>query len=143
MPRILALTFILSAATIAVAWPPAGRSQSAPREKGIPRFKLVRALICEDVREGTPFMPAVAFSVSRGTVSCYTLFDEIKEDTVIYHRWLSHDHPTANFKLTLREPSWATFSSIQLRDDDKGPWRVEIRDADDRLIRTLRFSVVD
>jgi len=30
-----------------------------------------------------------------------------------------------------------------LRDDDKGPWRVEILDAEDELIQTLRFSVVD
>ena len=93
--------------------------------------------------EGAPYGQAVAFSVSRGTVCCYTLFDEIREDTFVYHRWLFRDTPTSKFKLSVKEPRWATFSSIQLRDDDKGPWRVEIRDASGRLLRTLRFSVVD
>jgi hypothetical protein len=45
--------------------------------------------------------------------------------------------------LTLKPPRWSTFSSIQLREADKGPWRVEIVDEKDRLHKTLRFSITD
>jgi hypothetical protein len=143
MRRILVFSLLFSAAAIAVAWPLACNSQPASRENGPLHFKLIQAFLCEDVREGTPYMRAVAFSVSRGAVCCYTLFDEIDKDNLVYHRWLSRDKPTARFKLSLKDPSWATFSSIQLRDADKGPWRVEIRDAGGQLLRALRFSVVD
>ena len=143
MQRKIFFALILSAVTLTVVWPLAYSSQSAPRENESSHFKLIQAFLCEEVRDGTPYIRAVAFSVSRGAVCCYTLFDEIKEDTVVYHCWISRDKLSAKFRLSLKEPNWATFSSIQLRDDDKGPWRVEIRDANGGVLKTLRFSVVD
>jgi hypothetical protein len=46
-------------------------------------------------------------------------------------------------RLILKPPRWASVSSIKLREADKGPWRVEIRDAEGRLLATLRFSITD
>jgi hypothetical protein len=46
-------------------------------------------------------------------------------------------------KLFLKPPSWSTYSSIQLREADKGPWRVEVTDDKGKLFATLRFSVTD
>jgi len=46
-------------------------------------------------------------------------------------------------KLTLTPPKWSSFSSMQLRNVDKGPWRVEIRDSRDNLMHVLRFSISD
>lgn len=143
MPRIFFNLFFVSALTLSVVWSSAGEAQPPLRIAEAPKFRLLQAFMCEDVREGTPQGRGVAFSVSRGKICCYTLIDGIKQDSVIYHSWISRDKPTAKFKLSLKETRWATFSSIQLRDDDKGPWRVEIRNANGRLLRTLRFSVVD
>jgi hypothetical protein len=140
--RILFL-FILSTVTVLVVWPSACQAQPPLRKTEGPQFKLLQAFMCEEVIEGAPQGRGIAFSVSRGTICCYTLIDEIKEDSVVYHHWLSHDRSTAKFKLSLKKPRWATFSSIHLREDDKGPWRVEIKDAKGRLLRTLRFSVVE
>jgi hypothetical protein len=53
------------------------------------------------------------------------------------------DELSAKIKLTLNPPRWATRSSIQLRETDKGPWRVEIVDAEDKVLYTLRFSITD
>jgi hypothetical protein len=141
--RILLCLFLLSALGLTAAWPPACEAQPPLRKSEEPPFKLLKAFMCEAVSEGIPHGQGIAFSVSRGSICCYTLIDGIKEDSVIYHHWLCHDKSTAKFKLSLKKPRWATFSSIQLRDDDKGPWRVEITNADGRLLRTLRFSVVD
>jgi len=116
-------------------------SQASPR--GSAKLSLIQALICEDMKDGIPSNPAVAFSISTGKVYCYTLFDQIPEDTVVFHHWFFRDKPSARIRLTLKPPRWSTYSSIQLRETDKGPWRVEISDAGGRLLKTLRFSVTD
>ena len=119
---------------------PASRGSSVP---GSPRLSLIQALICEDMRDGIPVNPAVAFSITTGKIYCYTLFDQIPEDTVIYHNWFFRDKPSARIRLPLKHPRWSTYSSIQLREADKGPWRVEISDAGGRVLKILRFSVTD
>jgi hypothetical protein len=110
---------------------------------GAAKVALVQALVCEDVKEGIPANPAIAFSISAGKIYCYTLFDHITEDTVIYHHWFFRDKPSARIRLSVKHPRWSTFSSIQLREADKGPWRVEIIDAGGRLLKNLPFSVTD
>ena len=120
--------------------------QSPPRSApgpGSMRLSLVQALVCEDMKDGIPFITAAAFSISTGKIYCYTLFDQITEDTVVYHHWFFRDKPSARIRLSLKQPRWSTYSSIQLREADKGPWRVEISDAGGRILKTLRFSVTD
>jgi hypothetical protein len=121
-------------------------AQTPPRggaNSGAAKLSLVQALVCEDVKEGIPANPAIAFSISVGKIYCYTLFDHITEDTVVYHHWFFRDKPSARIRLAVKHPRWSTFSSIQLREADKGPWRVEIIDAGGRLLKNLRFSVTD
>jgi hypothetical protein len=110
---------------------------------GAPKLVLVQALVCEEVKDGIPLNPAIVFSISAGKIYCYTLFDQVVEDTVVYHHWFFRDKPSARIRLAVKHPRWSTFSSIQLREADKGPWRVEITDAAGRPIKNLRFSVTD
>ncbi|MCU0590367.1 MAG: DUF2914 domain-containing protein [Desulfobacterales bacterium] len=126
------------AAAVQAQAPPKGGANS-----GTAKLALVQALVCEDVKEGIPSNPAIAFSISVGKIYCYTLFDHITEDTVVYHHWFFRDKPSARIRLAVKHPRWSTFSSIQLREADKGPWRVEIIDAGGRLLKNLRFSVTD
>ena len=107
------------------------------------QLTLSKTAMCEDIREYAPFNSSVVFSVERGSVSCFTEFDPVPEKTVIYHTWRHKDQASTKKRLTLKPPRWATFSSIQLRETDKGPWRVEISDSDGRIFQTLRFSVTD
>ena len=106
-------------------------------------LKLVRAVMCETIQEYAPVFPAVVFSIERGRVSCFTEFDQVPEKTYIHHKWYRHDSLVTVKRLTINPPRWSSFTSVQLRDADKGPWRVEITDGDDNLMRTLRFSITD
>jgi hypothetical protein len=106
-------------------------------------LKLVRAVMCESIQEYEPLYPAVVFSIELGRVSCFTEFDKIPEKTYIHHKWYRHDDLITVKRLTINPPSWSSFTSVQLRDADKGPWRVEITDEKDNLMRTLRFSITD
>jgi hypothetical protein len=112
---------------VAIGWPLTTHAQGPARPAaGSPapasKAALIQAIVCEEVKDGIPYNASVAFSISAGKIYCFTFFDSIAEDM-----------PTR----------WATFSSIQLREADKGPWRVEITDATGRVFKILRFSVTD
>jgi hypothetical protein len=106
---------------------------------------LVQAVLCEDIKDQVPQNLTTVFSIERRTAICYTAFDPVPEKAVIYHLWYHRNTPTpsARIKLTLKPPRWASYSSIQLRAEDIGPWRVEITDAKGNIFHVLRFSVTE
>jgi hypothetical protein len=116
---------------------------SAPRAPGADKPTLVQAAMCASLKEGSPCDPGVVFPVSQGKVLCLSSFDPVPRKTFIFHSWFHRDVLITRQKLTLNPPRWSTYSTIQLREADKGPWRVEISDQDERLIQVLRFSITD
>ncbi len=118
------------------------KSKEAPAGKPA-KLTLSEATMCEEIKDYAPQHPGIAFSITAGQVSCFTLFDPVPEKTIIYHRWYHRDKPSTRKRLTLKPPRWATFSTIQLRHTDKGPWRLEITDHKDRMLKILRFSVTE
>ena len=115
----------------------------AEEEAGVKKLALSKAVMCETIQEYAPVNTAVVFSIERGRVSCFTEFDPVPEKTYVYHRWYRRDGLITVKRLTINPPRWSSFTSVQLRDADKGPWRVEITDADNTLLHTLRFSITD
>jgi hypothetical protein len=105
--------------------------------------KLSQATMCERVDNLAPLRPGMVFSVSNGQVCCYTSFDQVSQASLIYHRWFHRDELSTQTRLRVYPPKWATYSVIQLRDTDKGPWRVEITDQNGRVFSVLRFSITD
>ena len=99
--------------------------------------------MCERVENLTPIHPGLVFPVSSGQVCCYTSFDPVPQHTVIYHRWFRRDELSTQTRLRLYPPKWSTYSVIQLRETDKGPWRVEIIDQNGRIFDVLRFSITE
>ena len=125
-------------------------SPAFPQENGDPtsttvskKLTLVEATMCEVIKEYIPQNQAIAFSMTIGKVSCFTSFDPVPEKTSIYHNWFFRDKLSTRIKLSLQPPCWSTFSSIKLREADKGPWRVEIIDQEGNILDILRFSIVD
>jgi len=99
--------------------------------------------MCEDMQDHSPVNPGVVFSVAAGKVFCFTVFSSVHEKNHVYHAWYHEDKLITKKKLSLEQPQWKTYSSVQLRDDDRGPWRVEILDRNNKLLETLRFSITD
>ena len=104
---------------------------------------LGEANVCELVKNGIPHNSAIVFSVSSGRIYCFTDFSVVGAKTVIYHNWYHRDQKRTSVKLALRPPRWATFSSMALRNADKGPWQVEVTDEKGEVLKILRFSVID
>jgi hypothetical protein len=99
--------------------------------------------MCEEVKDLAPKNQAIVFSLTLGKVSCFNSFDPVPEESFVYHSWFFRDKLSTRIKLSLKPPRWSTFSSIQLREADQGPWRVEIADRDGHLLHVLRFSITD
>jgi len=104
---------------------------------------LKRAILCEELTGCVPKNKTVIFSVSDGKVICLTDFDPVPEYTTVLHKWYRRDSLVTSIKLALEPPRWSTFSSIELRSADQGPWRVDVVDEAGNLLTTLRFSVTD
>ncbi len=104
---------------------------------------LVHGTMCESIENFHPVDPAVVFSISKGEIICFTTFDPVLERTNVFHKWYKKDQLISRARLTLQPPKWSSFSSMQLRKADKGPWRVDITDMNDNIMQTLRFSISD
>ena len=142
--RTLSLPFI--AVFICLLFPLSGRSQSndtAATRATADKIALVRALMCEDIKDLVPQNSTTVFSIERRKAICFTTFDPVPEKTVIYHQWFHRDQTSAKIKLTLKPPRWSTYSSIQFRAEDIGPWRVEIIDSQGQILNALRFSITE
>ena len=107
------------------------------------KLTLFKAAMCEEIEEYIPQNQAIVFSMTIGKVSCFTFFDPVPEKTSIYHHWFYRDKLSTRIRLSLQPPRWSTFSSIKLREADKGPWRVEVIDQEGKILDILRFSIVD
>ena len=115
-----------------------GASETSPGN-----ILLVQAVMCEDMLELVPRNPTTVFSIERRKAICFTSFDPVIEKTIVYHQWFHRDQNSAKMKLTLNPPRWSAYSSIQLRAEDIGPWRVEITDTQGHILDILRFSITE
>lgn len=104
---------------------------------------LVEAVMSESIEKLMPVNEAVVFSIELGRVTCFTEFNPVPKQTIIYHKWYHRGRLISQKQLTVNPPRWSSFSSMQLRDTDKGPWQVDITDKNGNLFHTLRFSITD
>lgn len=137
--RLFALLILLGTLSPAAAEDEGPVLPAAPK----PATELSRAVMCEDIQNYAPVNPAVVFPITIGKISCLSTFNPVAEKTFVYHDWYCRDKLCKKVKLDLQPPRWSTYSSIQLREEDKGPWHVVITDPDGNIYRTLRFSITD
>lgn len=117
--------------------------QTNAPEESLEKLTITQTFMCEKVDNNTPINQAAVFSVSAGQVCCFTSFDPVPQPTLIYHRWYHSDELSTQIRLRLYPPLWSTYSQIQLRETDKGPWRVEVTDQNGKVFDVIRFSITD
>lgn len=118
-------------------------NMNAPAATAPATLNLDLAVMCEDIFENAPRNETIVFSAAKEKALCFTAFDSVPEKTFVYHNWYYRDMSSARIRLALHPPRWSTYSSIQIRKTDIGPWRVEIVDDKGQLLRVLRFSITD
>jgi hypothetical protein len=116
-------------------------SQAVSQESEV--LTLGKAVMCEEIKDRKPINETIIFSIASRRAICFTSFSKVPEKVVIFHNWYKYDKLIARVRLRLKPPQWASFSSIPLKEKDKGPWRVEVIDPQGKMLRVLRFSVTD
>jgi hypothetical protein len=129
--------FLLNGAALAQV---SVRSPAAPAEKD---YHLKLSVMCERIKGSTPINRTIVFSASLGRAFCYTVFDPVLKEAHISHVWYYRDRVVSRKKLILRPNYWETYSDYKIGNKVRGPWRVEILDAQGGIIDVLRFSVTD
>ena len=135
-----ALSFVILVLPLAAG---TQEKQAASSASSADKLTLVQATMCASLKEGNPCNPGAVFPVNQGKVLCFSSFDPVPRKTIIYHSWFHRDVLINRLKFTLNPPRWSSYSTIQLREADKGPWRVEITDQEARMLEILRFSITD
>ena len=140
------LNLLLLAVILGFLFPDSATTQSGDTgasKTSVGKIILVQAVMCEDMLDLVPRNPTTVFSIERRKAICFTSFDPVTKKTIVYHQWFHRDQNSAKMKLTLNPPRWSAYSSIQLRAEDIGPWRVEITDAQGHILDILRFSITE
>ncbi len=119
---------------------PTTTKEKVPKDAEV---NLIQAVMCESVQNLKPVNEALTFSVSLGHVYCVTSFKPVPKPTVMFHRWYRRNELSTQIRLKVYPPHWTTYSVIQLREEDKGPWHIEITDQNGKIFDTLRFSITD
>lgn len=104
---------------------------------------VTQAVMCEEIKGYEPHNKAAVFSISAGKVYCFTAFNPVPRNMYVYHSWYRRDRLITTRRLSLKIPEWSVFSTIQLRQADKGPWRVEVKDHNGGTIKTIKFSITE
>ena len=136
------ISFLFLLVPLFISSPAYSQTDSFPKVD-LKKLMLLQASMCEGIKNLLPHNQAIVFSVRTGKVFCYTSLDPVPEKTFIYHNWFYNDKLSTSIKLYLKPPRWASYSSIKLRESDKGSWRVEITDSEGVVLRVLRFSITD
>lgn len=102
---------------------------------------LKKAVMCESVQDGLPVDQTIVFDVAKRSAYCWSDFDPVTDDSVIYHKWYRNGELISSFKLAVHPPRWAVYSSLRLRHADVGPWSLDITDENGNILKTIRFSI--
>ena len=139
MARIGTLITSIVLLSVAALWAADAETDNEVSERPV----LVQGIMCERIEDHTPQNETIIFPVSAGNATCFTFFNPVPKDTIVYHNWYRRDRLSAKVKLRLQSPSWSTFSRHKIRSTDKGPWRVEVVGEDGTHFATIRFSITD
>jgi hypothetical protein len=126
---------------IILGWPLMTASAESDAKASFPVIKS--ALMCEGVRDGLPVNQTIIFNVSSSSAYCWSEFDPVPVDGVVYHEWYRRGVLITRKKLAVHTPRWATYSRLPLRQADIGPWHLNITDENGSILKTLRFSITE
>lgn len=134
-------TTLLLATIVSLSMPLVAEQEAAPGETLSPTLK--KTVMCEGVQDGLPMGQTIVFDVSNGSAYCWSDFDPVAEDSIVYHQWYRNGELVSSLKLAVHPPRWAAYSSLRLRQADVGPWSLNITNRDGDVLKTLRFSITE
>lgn len=116
-----------------------GAETALPQE---PEVTVLEAAIARSVVDRAAVDSGTTFPADVGQLFAWTRTRVSGDgESTIRHVWFHGDEEMADIELTVRGSGWRTWSSKSIVPEWTGDWRVEVRDAADEVIATLRFTV--
>ncbi len=98
-----------------------------------------RALISLDVIDREPVGEGWRFPVQANRVYCYTVVEGADSPTSITHAWYFEERKVHTYTLPVEAASWRTWSYKNIAANQKGDWKVEVLDAQGKVLTTVHF----
>lgn len=89
-------------------------------------LSVEKIVVAQAVDQLTPIAVKGTFPADVGKVYCFSKISGATSETTITHVWYWKDQEMARVELPVRAASWRTYSSKNILDHWRGPWRVEI-----------------
>ena len=97
-------------------------------------------VIATDVQDREPVGGSEPFSKKTEFLFAWTRIKGATEPTKIKHIWIHENEVLSSVPLPIRSSYYRTWSRREI-EGKKGRWKVEVRDAQDRLIAAKEFIV--
>ena len=125
---------------VAPAKAPAQKKEAAPaKEKG--EFAIARAVVGTGIENKEPAGAADAFPASTEKVSCFIEATNVSKDVELATVWSLGDKEMRTINATVKAgPRWRTWVDKNVG-GMKGDWKVEIKDADGKVLKDVKFKV--
>ncbi len=104
-------------------------------------LSVEEASIATSVESLMPAGVADKFPPSVGKVYCYSKIVGGGEGSSIKHIWHRGDEKVAEVPLSIKSPSFRTYSSKNILPEWTGKWKVEIAADDGTVLKTLEFTI--
>jgi len=110
----------------------------------VEKLVVIQTVACKKVKNNQPLYPGRRFPTDIGRVYCHTLFNNNSgKHSDIYHIWYMNGSLKAKVRIRVRDgKEIPAFSHREIKNSDKGTWKVEITDSDKKILDTVIFEVV-
>ena len=110
----------------------------------VEKLVVIQTMACKKVKNNQPLYPGRRFPTDIGRVYCHTLFNNNSgKHSDIYHIWYMNGSLKAKVRIRVRDgKEIPAFSHREIKNNDKGTWKVEITDSDKKILDTVIFEVV-
>ncbi len=102
----------------------------------------VELQLCKAIEERMPVEAGVEFSSDMEQIYLWCKVTGMTDTTTIKHLWIYQEKQLASVSLPVRSSSFRTWSSKKLLPQWVGDWEVRVVDADDNILKSLKFTVV-
>lgn len=118
---------------------PEGKPLALAKEKG--EFAITRAVVGTGVENKEPVGSADAFPASTEKVTCFIEAANVSKDMELTTVWSVGDKEMRRINVMVKAgPRWRTWVDKKVG-GMKGDWKVEIKDADGKVLKVVKFKV--
>jgi hypothetical protein len=102
-------------------------------------LKVEQMEFCAEVRDRMPVGAAGSFPSDIARVCCFTKIVGAQDTTSVAHVWYFGDSEMARVELSVKSPSWRTWSTKRMAPQWTGTWRVDVVDSDTTVVASKEF----